>query len=208
MIPNEAEFGKRLKTLLEVKEWTPDTERAFQRFKQRRVAKRRWVTVLALATLGLFAFGPTRAFTQKCVEACVAVLRPGPGTADFDLAAWKGSIVVVNYWATWCPPCLEEMPWLSELAARYAAQGVKVVGVSVDERGWEAVRPYLAAHPITYPVVLDSPKVREGVGAGNAIPLTVILDRDGEAVYRQAGRAKKEDLETQIERLLGASKQM
>src|SRR4051794_1498641 len=69
------------------------------------------------------------------------------------LAALKGKVVLLDFWATWCTGCKEEMPWFMEFQKTYARRGLQSVGIAVDVEGWAKVRPYLNQHPVNYPVV-------------------------------------------------------
>src|SRR5579875_529847 len=107
------------------------------------------------------------------------------------LSSLRGSITVVNFWATWCGPCKEELPRLAALKERYASKGVRFVAISVDEAKDRAkIAPYLQSHSIALDVwsgadidTLDRLKL------GNAVPATMILDKDGTVVGRIMGEA-------------------
>ena len=97
--------------------------------------------------------------------------------AALSLADWKGKVVVVNYWATWCVPCRSEIPEFNRIHDELGAQGVEVVGISMDEDGAAAVKPYLEKNPMNYTIVLGS-------GSMDSLPVTVVLDRNGNTVQR------------------------
>jgi thiol:disulfide interchange protein len=97
--------------------------------------------------------------------------------AAFSTAAWKGKVVVLNYWATWCVPCRSEIPEFNKIHDELGAQGVEVVGISMDEDGAAAVKPYLAKTKMSYTIGLGS-------GAMDTLPITVVLDRKGNTVER------------------------
>lgn len=97
--------------------------------------------------------------------------------AAFSTADWKGKVVVLNYWATWCVPCRSEIPEFNKIHDELGAQGVEVVGISMDEDGAAAVRPYLAKTRMSYTIGLGS-------GAMDTLPITVVLDRKGNTVER------------------------
>jgi thiol:disulfide interchange protein len=90
---------------------------------------------------------------------------------------WKGKVVVLNYWATWCVPCRSEIPEFNRIHDELASQGVEVVGISMDEDGAEAVKPYLAKNKMNYTIGL-------GTGSFDSLPVTVVLDRNGNTVQR------------------------
>jgi thiol:disulfide interchange protein DsbD len=97
--------------------------------------------------------------------------------AAFSTADWKGKVVVLNYWATWCVPCRSEIPEFNKIQDELGAQGVEVVGISMDEDGAEAVKPYLAKTRMNYTIGLGS-------GSLDTLPITVVLDRKGNTVER------------------------
>jgi thiol-disulfide isomerase/thioredoxin len=110
---------------------------------------------------------------------------------------WKGKILVVNFWATWCPPCLEEMPELVVFQDQYSPQGVQVVGVAVDNL--EQVKGFIELYGINFPVVLGQDDAIElGKKMGNrisALPYTAIFDQNGKTLYAQPGKISLDILE-------------
>ncbi len=117
----------------------------------------------------------------------------------------RGSIVVLNFWATWCVPCREEMPLLSDIQDRFGPRGVRVIGLSTDEPGREAaVRRFVRQYNIDFPIWIGgTTEDMERMGVGTALPASAILDRDGRIVFRMLGLLRRDDLETRIEWLLG-----
>ncbi|GAB4258952.1 MAG: TlpA disulfide reductase family protein [Deferrisomatales bacterium] len=116
------------------------------------------------------------------------------------LEAQRGRVVVVDYWATWCPPCRLEIPTLAELHSRYRDQGLAVIGISLDREA-EAVARFLAKVPVPYPVYRGGVEVKRTQGIA-AIPTTVFYDREGRLAGRQVGYASAEDLERRVRELL------
>ncbi len=98
------------------------------------------------------------------------------------LADFRGKVVLLNFWATWCPPCRAEMPELNRLHSEYASRGFTVLGVAMDERGWRDVTPFLRSHRIDYPVLLGNAEVANAYGGLRTIPHTLFLDREGRVV--------------------------
>lgn len=122
-----------------------------------------------------------------------------------SLAEYRGRIVVLNFWATWCAPCREEMPILVSLQRRYGARGVQVIGASID---WESNRQEVARFArkmeLNFPVWAGA-KVADmqRLGLGAALPATAIIGRDGTIVARVLGMVGRDDLEGWIEWLIG-----
>ena len=98
------------------------------------------------------------------------------------LAHFRGDVVILNFWATWCRSCRAEIRWLNEIHREYSRRGVSVVGIAMDERGWPAVKPFLAEHGVTYPVLLGNARLARQFGGLDTLPHTVFLDRRGRVV--------------------------
>jgi thiol:disulfide interchange protein len=118
--------------------------------------------------------------------------------AELSAADWKGKVVVVNYWATWCVPCRKEIPEFNRIAHDLGPKGVEVVGISMDEGGAESVRPFLQQLPMNYTVGL-------GTGTPPELPITVVLDRNGNVVQRFQGLATPEEIRAAISKALTTS---
>ncbi len=111
--------------------------------------------------------------------------------APLDMGGWKGKVVVVNYWATWCIPCRQEIPEFNRMSKELGGAGVEVVGINMDEEGAEAVKPFLKKMPMNYTVGL-------GTGSLAQLPVTLILDRSGKTVKRFDGFAKPEEIRAAV----------
>jgi cytochrome c biogenesis protein CcmG/thiol:disulfide interchange protein DsbE len=121
-----------------------------------------------------------------------------------SLAEYKGKVVLLNFWATWCGPCSLEIPWFKEFEQQYKSQGFAVLGVSMDDDGWAAVKPYIAEHQINYRVLLGNDSVSQLYGGLDALPTTFIIDRDGNIAYPpHIGLAGKNEYLSEIQGLLG-----
>jgi DsbE subfamily thiol:disulfide oxidoreductase len=114
----------------------------------------------------------------------------------------KGKVVILDFWATWCPPCRAEIPGLIDLRKEHGKQGLAVVGVSLDQDGAPAVKTFMEKLGIHYPVVLADQKVLEACGGIEAIPTTFIIDRKGRIVKEHVGFTEKEEFENEIRPLL------
>jgi thiol:disulfide interchange protein len=111
--------------------------------------------------------------------------------AALSTTDWKGKVVVLNYWATWCVPCRSEIPEFNRMHDELGAKGVEVVGISMDEGGAEAVKPFLRNNPMKYTVGLGS-------GSMDQLPVTVILDRNGNTVQRFDGLATPDQIRAAV----------
>ncbi len=119
-----------------------------------------------------------------------------------DLETLKGKVVVVNFWATWCVPCRQEIPGFIDTYKSLHAKGVEVIGVSLDEGGWDVVQPYVNRSNIPYPVVIGDQSLSEAYGGIEAIPTTFIINKEGNIVGKHVGYLSKDQLEKQIKAVL------
>jgi peroxiredoxin len=117
------------------------------------------------------------------------------------LSDYRGKVVLLNFWATWCGGCKVEIPWFIEFKDAYKDRGFAALGVSLDEGGWGVVRPFLERRKVNYPVVLADEEVLVEY-AVSALPKTLLIDRDGRIVASYTGVADKSELEAEIEALL------
>lgn len=113
----------------------------------------------------------------------------------FDLAERRGRAVLVNLWATWCPPCRAEIPELQRLHDRYGANGFEVIGVSVDEGGVETVRQFIAERKVTYPIIIDPEGKLASILQTSVLPTSLLLDRQGKIVWKHYGAVREDDAE-------------
>ena len=158
------------------------------------------------AVLGLLAGGWYRQAPEMPAPPGVSVLRKGdlradPALADLEgqprrLGEWDGRLVLVNFWATWCGPCRDEMPLLDHSGVLFADKGLQVVGIAIDDV--EAVRGFLKENPVRYPILLD---VANGVDPSvifgdtrQVLPFSVLIGRDGRIVDQRAGSFSQSSL--------------
>ena len=128
-------------------------------------------------------------------------LLPDPEGARRGPAEWDGKVLVINFWATWCPPCLHEMPAFMELQTRYEGRGVQFLGVATDEL--DNVRRYVAEMGLNYPTVYGQQEAMDvGAAYGNRIgvlPYTVVVARDGTVTHSHVGALEAAEAEALIE---------
>jgi cytochrome c biogenesis protein CcmG/thiol:disulfide interchange protein DsbE len=120
------------------------------------------------------------------------------------LSDYKGKVVLLNFWATWCGPCKIEMPWFMEFERKYKDQGFAVIGVSMDEEGWEVVKPFIADLGINYRVLQGDNDIAGLYGGVEALPTTFLVDRNGNVAWMHAGLESKDVFEDGIKELLAA----
>ncbi len=121
---------------------------------------------------------------------------------DFVLEEHRGKVVLVNFWATWCAPCIVETPLLVDTYAAYRDSGLVVVGVSLDREGFAAVTPFLKRFNVDYPVILGGGNLARDFGGAYILPTTFFVDRKGSIVSRINGRLHEDVLVDELNRLL------
>lgn len=149
--------------------------------------------------------GPAPSVSQNLIGSA----RPAFSLPDLDgqphhIKEWDGKVVLVNFWAAWCPPCRREMPGFIELQEQYADQGLQIVGVAIDEH--EAVQNFVDTLGVNYPVLIgqvDAGRIAESYGDHmGALPYSILLDREGKIRFIRPGELPKELLEAQFKPLL------
>ena len=121
--------------------------------------------------------------------------------AAVKLADYKGKVILLNFWGTWCPPCRAEIPALMELQQAYRSRGLVVVGVAVEDTA-EAVRGYAAETKINYPLVMNQEDVETAYGPVYGLPMSIFIARDGSICKKHFGPITKEAAEKEIKSLL------
>lgn len=116
---------------------------------------------------------------------------------------YKGKVVLLNFWATWCGPCKIEIPWFVEFEQRYKDKGFAVLGVAMDEEGWEVVKPYVTDKKVNYRVVVGDDSTAQLYGGVDSLPTTFLIDREGKIAGVHIGLVSKGDYEKDILTLLG-----
>ncbi len=118
------------------------------------------------------------------------------------LSDYKGRVVLLNFWATWCGPCKVEIPWFIQFEQQYKDRGFAVLGVAMDDEGWSAVRPYIVDHKMNYRILLGNDTVAQQYGGVDSLPTTFILNREGKIVSRHIGLVSKSEYENEIKETL------
>lgn len=117
------------------------------------------------------------------------------------LSAYRGKVVLLDFWATWCDPCREETPHFVELQRAYADRGLQIIGVSMDDTS-EPVRDFYQQFQVNYPVVMGDAKTGESYGGVLGLPIAFLLDRNGRIVSKHIGPTKTETFDQEIASLL------
>jgi peroxiredoxin len=121
--------------------------------------------------------------------------------APINLASYKGKVVLLNFWATWCHGCVQEMPWFMEFQDKYQSDGLAVIGVSMDDDGWKSVTPFVQEKKVNYTVVIGDKTLGDQFGLA-AMPMTILIDRAGNIVSKYPGVVDREACEKQLHSLL------
>ena len=156
--------------------------------------------LLVLAGIAMTAERATLAPSNTRKPAPDFALRDASGTTA-TLNNYRDKVVLVNFWATWCGGCKEEMPFFAELHRTYGEKGLSVVGISLDQDGWSAVKPFLAKTDIPFRILLGDDRTSRRY-AINALPDTFLIDRQGKIAAAYMGVVDKDSIEANIKALL------
>jgi cytochrome c biogenesis protein CcmG/thiol:disulfide interchange protein DsbE len=170
------------------------------------------INLLNASALLLTLAGSATAADQPTVRAVLQPAnerKPAPEFALKDssgktirLKNYRGKVVLLDFWTTWCHGCKEEIPWFSEFQRTYGVKGFAVVGVSLDEGGWNVVKPFLADAKVPYRMLLGDDPTAQRYGIKN-LPDTFLIDRKGRvAAAYMAGLVDKDDVEANIKAIL------
>lgn len=164
-----------------------------------------WGFVAAVVVLGSMGWLRARSMAGKIAPAAERKAMPDMaldqlGGGEWRMADHRGQVVLVNYWATWCGPCREEMPGLARLARELGPQ-LAVVGVSIDKGSREKVGDFVDEMKVPYPVAFPAPLSQVDVGL-EGVPTTILVDRHGRVAKSYVGAVREKDFRTDVEALL------
>ncbi len=171
-----------------------------------------WIAVLTIILLGgfvLFSGKGTRAVKRVTHSILQSQLTGGPAPAftltDLDgkavsLSDFRGKVIVLDFWATWCPPCKREIPDFISLQKDYASKGLQIVGIALDKQ--DKVVDFAKQNGINYPVLLGDNAITESYGGIDGIPTTFVIDKTGTIRSRFEGFRSREVFEAEIKKLL------
>jgi len=115
---------------------------------------------------------------------------------------YRGKVVLINFWATWCPPCRAEMPELIRLQREYAAQGLQIIGITYPPERKDRVRRFARSLKVNYPIVLGTRRIKDSFTSEETLPLTVVMNRDGTVADIISGILLPQEFEEKIKPLL------
>ena len=169
--------------------------------------RRQWMMIGGISLLALLAgifsshwITQTGLASDPSIKAFFANSWQTPEGKPANSDHWRGKILVVNFWASWCPPCVEEMPTLDKIAQEYASKNVLIVGIGIDSPS--NIREFLEKTPVSYPIViggLEGSNLAKQMGnSQGALPYTVIVNQNGKAVFTKLGKISEEELKKAI----------
>ena len=182
-----------------------------------RITRTSFSSILALGLLALTAVNcgaeePTAAPTDGTPKTFVdtSTLKPAGDFKLLDLngkpktlADYKGKVIIVDFWATWCGPCKASIPHLIELQKEYGTQGLEVVGISLDTTGPKAVGTFATGQKINYTILMGNDQVAAAYGGIKGIPVAFVVTQDGKIFRRYIGYRDKKVYDSDVRALLG-----
>jgi thiol-disulfide isomerase/thioredoxin len=181
-----------------------------------------WIVIAILVVIVVAAHYADKATRLPHVTASASLAKPDVPDAkpapevtlkdldgkDVSIAQYKGKVVLVNFWATWCEPCKVEIPWLIEMQQKYAAKGFTVLGVAMDDEGRSVVAPFVQKEKfdvnsgqaqMNYPIVIGNDAAADKFGGLLGYPTSVLIGRDGKVIKRITGLISPDEITSIIE---------
>ena len=173
--------------------------------------RRQWIIIVGISLLALLSGVLTSQWIYKtglandpAVKAFMANSWQSPDGKPIDTEKWQGKVLVVNFWASWCPPCVEEMPTLDKLQQEFLQQNVLFVGIGIDSPS--NIREFLSNTPVSYPIVIggmEGSNLSKQLGnSQGALPYTIIINAKGKATYSKLGKISEDDIRSAIKSAL------
>jgi thiol-disulfide isomerase/thioredoxin len=151
-------------------------------------------SLLTAVAAAIFLFSPVRADTVTPTPAPGWTLKDVDGK-PVNFSQFKGKVVVLDFWATWCGPCRSEIPGYVKLQEKYKDKGLVIIGVSLDQQGPEVVKKFIGDFHMSYQVVMGDDAVAEAFGGVDGIPTTFIIDRTGKIRDKKVGAMETAEYE-------------
>ncbi|MEW5976304.1 MAG: TlpA disulfide reductase family protein [Acidobacteriota bacterium] len=154
-------------------------------------------------------------FAVAVLAGCSTPASPASDVPQFSFSSLEGKtvamkdlsnkVVIVDFWATWCGPCREEIPHLNELYSELKGKGLEIVGISMDTDGTDGVKDFAREFRIQYPIVMGDEKVAESFGGLIGLPTTFVIDRQGKVAKKYIGLPPAEDMRRIVKELVESS---
>ena len=148
----------------------------------------------------MIAFSPASVLGQETMAPQFALKDVNGRTVR--LSDYHGKVVLINFWATWCPPCRAEMPDLVRLQREHAKQGLQIIGITYPPETKSRVRRFARSLKVNYPIILGTRQIKARFSSEETLPLTVVIDRDGNVSNIISGILLREEFEEKIKPLL------
>ena len=169
--------------------------------------RRQWIMISGIGLLALLAgifssqwISQTGIASDPSVKAFFANSWQSPDGKTVNSENWQQKVLIVNFWASWCPPCVEEMPTLDKISQEYASKNVLIVGIGIDSPS--NIREFLEKTSVSYPIViggLEGSILSKQMGnTQGALPYTVIINSKGKSIYTKLGKISEEELRKAI----------
>ena len=173
--------------------------------------RRQWIMISGISLLALLAgilssqwISKTGLASDPSIKAFFANSWQTPDGKTANSENWREKVLVVNFWASWCPPCVEEMPTLDKIAQEYSAKNVLIVGIGIDSPS--NVREFLQKTPVSYPIViggLEGSNLAKQMGnSQGALPYTVVISPNGKSSFTKLGKISENELKKAINNAL------
>jgi peroxiredoxin len=168
------------------------------------------VAIMAMLASGKYLDRTRRHGALKLVGDVQGVTAPDFTLVSLDgrkvsLSDFRGKAVLLNFWATWCPPCKVEMPWFVELQKQYAKDGLVVLGVAMDDSEPATIAKFASSLGVNYPVLLGTDKVSDDYGDVQYLPTTFYIGRNGTIVDKMTGLLDRKDIESAVQKALNTA---
>ena len=169
--------------------------------------RRQWIVIAGVSVLALLAGILTSQWitqsglaSEPSIKAFFANSWQTPEGKPANADNWRGKVLVVNFWASWCPPCVEEMPTLDQISKEYATKNVLFVGIGIDSPS--NIREFLQKTPVSYPIViggLEGSNLAKQMGnSQGALPYTIIISPSGKSTFTKLGKISEDELKKAI----------
>ena len=173
--------------------------------------RRQWLSIAGISLMALISgvlvsqwISQSKIADEPAINRFFAQPWQTPDGKAADVQAWRGKVLVVNFWASWCPPCVKEMPTLDLLQQEFKQQNVLFVGIGIDSPS--NIREFLEKTPISYPIVIggiDGSAIAKQLGnVQGALPYTIVIDAKGKATSSKLGQISEEELRNTIKSAL------